>query len=633
MSKIPFELKKEITSSDPRIRESAARELCNYHNPESLGYLKEMLSDDNSEVVYAATRSIISIGSREAIEEIIPLLSSEDARLRNLIVEIISKIGAVAIEQVTRLLNDRDKDIRKFAVDILQMMETPEAEESLIRALFDDNVNVVMAASDALGSVGTQKAVPYLIQCLQQEPWLECAALKSLGKIGGEEALQAILATSPEGESIVLFFAVNALESMGDIRGIDFLINLLENRNSSLEPPIIQAIASILKNSDVSTIERVKRKLPAQKIIALLKKDNTIVLKSTIALLGIFHVEEAVEVLVPLYNESNEHLFEELEDALLNIKSNRVEPIIEIIKNQMEPETVKIAAVKLVGRLGKKESYHPLIALLATCQGELKKEITLALAALEDKRALTAFHSLLAEETAEIKEAAVDALETFRDKSSIPHLIRLALDPSASVRLKAAKSLRGYEQQENKEDIVNLLRETEPKMNSFGLDMIPEQLVTEFEEDIFILCQNESDAVRKIAVERISALKHDRAFETVVNSLKDDMPQVRLAGIRGLENYPDRDVGTLLLNAACTDPEEWNRYEAVSVIGRLRHSDMLPKIVSLLENATDIVKAGVLDVLGECGDDEHRKNIEIYTESDNQLLKDAAMDALEKFGG
>ena len=254
MSKIPSKLKEKITSFDPRMREEAAGELCDYPTPESLEHLKKMLSDDSSQVVYAATRSIVSIGSREAVEEIIPLLNSEDARLRNLAIEIISRIGIVAIPQVAGLLNDRDRDIRKFAVDTLKMMETEEAEEPLIRALFDGDVNVAIEAAEALSRVGTQRAVPYLIQCLQREPWLKGAVLKSLGEIGGEEALKSIVATSFEEESVVLFCAVTALQSIGDSRGIDFLINLLEKRNSSLESQVIQAIASILQNADVDTL-------------------------------------------------------------------------------------------------------------------------------------------------------------------------------------------------------------------------------------------------------------------------------------------------------------------------------------------------------------------------------------------
>ncbi len=120
MPKLNSELKKRITSPDPRDREAVASELGNYTDSESIGHLKEMLSDESSQVVHLAVRALVSRGSREVVEEIIPLLGSDNARLRNLAAEILVKTGDVAIPQVTTLINESDRDIRKFGVDILK---------------------------------------------------------------------------------------------------------------------------------------------------------------------------------------------------------------------------------------------------------------------------------------------------------------------------------------------------------------------------------------------------------------------------------------------------------------------------------------------------------------------------------
>ena len=481
MSKIPSELRKKAGSPEVDMRVEAAGELRDYSGPESLTYLKEMLSDDNSEVVYTASRSLVSMGSPAAIEEIISLLRSEDPRLCNLAIELIGRIGSVAIPRVIELLDDHKKDIRKFAVDILMRMSTVEAEEPLIRALFDENVNVAIAAAEALGRIGTQIAVTYLVQCLEKEPWLRCAVLKSLGEIGGEAALKAILATGGKAENMVLFSAVTALESIGDSRSIDFLVELLENGNASLEPSIVQAMASILKSADADTIEKMKGKLPAQRIITLLRSDDTDVVRSAIVLLGLSQIEEAGEHLLQLYNESHERLSQELEEALLRIKPDKLEAIVNTIENENKSETAKIAAIRLLGQMGKKEAYGHLFALLSASEDEVKKEIILALAALKDRRALTILHALLGQDTPDMKETTIEALEAFGDKSTIPHLIKLSTEPLENIRSKAARSLnRRYDLKENKEDISDLLRKVEPEIISCGLDMIPETLCSQF---------------------------------------------------------------------------------------------------------------------------------------------------------
>ena len=630
MPKIPSELKKRITSPDPGERESAAAQLRDYSGPEAVQCLIKMLSDERSEVVHGATQSLVSMACREAAEEVVTLLRSEDAALRNLAFDIIVRMGATALSRVERLINDGDRDVRKFAVDILRMMRVPGVEDPLIKALFDEDINVAMAAAEALGNAGTLRAVPHLIDCARRAPWLKYAAIKSLGEIGGEEALRAILATDPEDERIVLFYAVNALGTIGDSRGIEFLINLLEKDDPSLLPSIIQAAARILKDADDAVIERAKRGVPGSRVVSLLGNNNSDVVRSAIVLLGLFREERAIEALVRLYNESNEHLFEDLEQAFLTIRSENIEPFMWIIKDPMESETVKTAAVRLMGRLGRREALEPLVNCLDICRDKQKAEVICTLGALNDPRILPVLHEALEEEQPQIKETAIEALETFCDEISIPFLMELSADSSETVRSKAAASLRRYDLKDYKEGITGLLQAPGPEAVCFGLKAIPEAFLSEFKEDILGLCLHNNETVRKKAVERCSFLEDDMAYETIVNALKDEMPGVRLAAIRRLENHPDRDAGRYLLIAAGSDLEEWNRYEAVRLIGLLKLSDAAPGMVSLMDAAPDLVKAGILDALGELGDLRCAETVNGYIGAENESVKEAAVEAMEK---
>ena len=120
---IPPEVKKKISSMDPVTRQAGARDLREYPYPASFRILKKLLSDNHGDVVHEASRSLIHIGNKEAAETLIPLLRSQDVKLRNLAVDLIARIGAPAIGLVTELLQDRDKDVRKFGVDILKVQE------------------------------------------------------------------------------------------------------------------------------------------------------------------------------------------------------------------------------------------------------------------------------------------------------------------------------------------------------------------------------------------------------------------------------------------------------------------------------------------------------------------------------
>ena len=633
MAEIPPEVRQQINAADPQEREEAAEALGRQPGAESLRLLKGLLADERSAVARAAVRSLAARGSREAAAEIIPLLRSEEARLRSLAVEILVKMGPAALPPIIALLDDLDQDLRKFGVDILGMMRAPEGEDPLIRALFDGDINVATAAAEALEAVGTQRAVPHLVECLGGEPWLKYAALKSLGAIGGEAALEAILAIDPEEESMFLFQALNALGNIGDGRGLGFIHRLLEGPDPALLPTLVQAAERLLRKADEETIQATRAQMPVEDIVGLLHHDRTEVARCAIGLLGLFREGSAVGELARLYTEANQHLFEALEEAFLRIDPDQVEPFIEIIQSPMESASVKIAAVRLLGRLDRKVVFEPLVRCLEGGRGDLRKEIVRALAALADRRALPILHGLLEEAETGLGEAAVEALETFRDTSSVPLLMKLAGAASEPLRAQAAQSLTTYELEDYREDLAALLSAARPEVVAFGLEAIPAALLPAFEEAIVDLCHHADGGVRQRAVAQCGVLANDAGFERVAAALRDEMPRVRLAGLRALEHFPGRDAAPLLLHAVATDPEEWNRYEAARLIGQLGRAEAVSELVAGLDPAPDLVKAGILDALGDLGAAEHAALIRDWAGSEDELVREAALEALDKIAG
>ena len=71
----------------------------------------------------------------------IPLLSREDAFIRNAGMEILSMQGEIATEFMRKLLGDTDKDIRKFALDILFQLKSPNTTALIAEALSDLDIN------------------------------------------------------------------------------------------------------------------------------------------------------------------------------------------------------------------------------------------------------------------------------------------------------------------------------------------------------------------------------------------------------------------------------------------------------------------------------------------------------------
>lgn len=627
---LPTDIKEKVVSVDPAEREAAAMELAGYPGEESLDCLILMLSDVRAEVIYAASRSIVSIGTEKAVDALVPLLRSEDVTLRNLAIEIIPRIGAVSISRIVDLLNDKDPDVRKFTVDILRKVNSDEAVDPLIRALYDENVNVAVDAAEILGDIGNNRAVSHLVKCLEMNLWLKCAALRSLGKIGGEEALQTLLSVNTDEDGLVLLCTLTALNTIGDNRGLDYVLGLLEKDNPSLELVVIQTVESMLQNADSETINRVKKALPAKRIQTLLSSNNTGAVRSAISLMGIYKEKDAVQDLARLYTASNTHLFDDLEHALLNIAPSRFEPFISLIEDKTEPDSVKVFVVRLLKKIGGLSSSLLQLQELKEASKELKIEIVEALASLKDKWVINSLHELLKDEDEEVRTATIKSLETFLENRSVSHLLQLSADSSKTVRSTAAKSLRRYDLKGRKQDIKKYLKETDSEQVCFGLEMISKDLLNEFKENIFLLIANKNKKVSICALERASLLDDKRAFEIIIQALLNKDPQVRLAAIRGLEHYPDKNIGEHLIHVLSSDPDEWNRYEAVQVIGRLGLEEILGQMVTQLENSPDVVKAGIIDVIGLLGNKKYLEVVKPYAESADIIVKDAAEKTMKR---
>ncbi|MBF0233451.1 MAG: HEAT repeat domain-containing protein, partial [Desulfamplus sp.] len=175
--------------------------------------LKLTVYEGNHENINAAINLLAQMKDQKTLAEIVDLLRSDEPEIRSYAVEIISRTGSFSLPQVQPLLNDNDPDIRKLAVEILRNIRLPIVEEILIQAIFNDDVNVSVAAVEALGSIGSYKAVTHLIEAIKKEPWVKCAAIKSLGEIGSmknmvesanEAALDAILKINPDNEDNVV---------------------------------------------------------------------------------------------------------------------------------------------------------------------------------------------------------------------------------------------------------------------------------------------------------------------------------------------------------------------------------------------------------------------------------------------
>ena len=99
-----------------------------------------------------------------------------------------------------------------------------------------------------------------LILALQDEDlWVQCTVLKSLGKIGGERALSAVVGSMEGADGLAMISALEALASVGGDRALEHVRSTLENPDEE----VVKVAIEILADSDVSSLLACREKILA----------------------------------------------------------------------------------------------------------------------------------------------------------------------------------------------------------------------------------------------------------------------------------------------------------------------------------------------------------------------------------
>jgi HEAT repeat protein len=152
----------DLDSANAATRRQAARALLEM--PDAVAVVCSHLADEPN----LSVRSIILTGlivnkSQAVVAALLPLLSSEDANLRNGAIEALQQMPDEVAPRVESMLADPDSDVRIFAINVLAALPHPMVPKWLRHVVTTDpHVNVCAGALDALAEVGEPDAIPAL---------------------------------------------------------------------------------------------------------------------------------------------------------------------------------------------------------------------------------------------------------------------------------------------------------------------------------------------------------------------------------------------------------------------------------------------------------------------------------------
>ena len=158
------ELAVALEDSDPTVRRHAAQKITSCLDA-ATALVSRLKREVNTAVRKAILNSLLQLHDPSIGSGLADCLRSEDAALRNDVIEAFRQLGAEIAPTLRSLLADPDPDVRIFVVNILNSERHPDVEQWLIEVIERDaHVNVCATAVDLLCEVGTEASIDPLLR-------------------------------------------------------------------------------------------------------------------------------------------------------------------------------------------------------------------------------------------------------------------------------------------------------------------------------------------------------------------------------------------------------------------------------------------------------------------------------------
>jgi len=442
--------------------------------PAALEALTAGLHDGSWRVRKAAAEQLARVPrSAQVVPRLVGILGERDETgARNAAVEALARLGEPAAPAMIELLRHPDPDQRKLAADILGQMESRQAEEPLIAALEDSDVNVRVSAAEALARIGGDAAGRGLERLLRQPcPLLQLCALEGLAQLRRPPPMPEVVPLLAERK--LQRSAYRVLGLIHQPAAVELLCRGLQAETRSVREAALSALgaqwlsAEPSRRAELEAAARLQaRKTPAlqQLVLAGLFSEEPEVKAGALFLAGAVRDvqlamavaeaasddrlgREVVGVLRKLGPQAGRTLLDEVSnlsaparaaaaEALVElVEPSWIEPLVELAGSG-EPE-VQIFALRALGRAQSPRAVMPLLGFLSS--PELAQAAGRALLTLAESCAQDVLAGLEAALEQAATPAGVLALARVGRATALPRLRWALRNRDPEVRAAAAE--------------------------------------------------------------------------------------------------------------------------------------------------------------------------------------------------
>lgn len=501
-----------------------------------------------------------------------------DAIRRNAAMDALARGGKKSVPALVRALDDDNDELVMFSAGTLGRSRDRSVIPHLVRLLSHRDVNVVQTAIEGLGFLRARVAVEPLLALLDGDPWVSLGAIHALGEIGDPRAVEPVARRLADAEAWSI--AAAALGKLRSLRAVAHLADaLFHAREPDFDVPLRALGDALRRNPDPTLLGeldpwiRLRRREAREihgRLAAALAPAST---RSTEAL----ELAEAAAIVVRTLG------LDALYPAMLRAARNPA------MRSSAQLWTLAIgqAAAPAIGEcLG--DATPEVRALACRCAGAL--HVT----------GLTARLTAALRDTAgEVRAAAAIALAQVRASDAAAPIAALLLDPDPDVAAAASRALVGLDPAAASAALLDLPRDGTQVLGSMLRAMSARPHADQLSFVLDALRHGDPE-VRRLAVEALAAQRGLEPIDALLPCLDDQVAAVRTAAIRALASYRSARVRDALLARLPAEPV--CAPVIVEVLIAAEGPAIAARIVELCWQQPRARRTSVLDSLAALGD-------------------------------
>lgn len=512
-----------LDQSEPEARRIAVQQIPKVPARECVDLLLRALADDDWRVRKEAAQLAPTLERREEIVAALVAGFEESVNigLRNAVVEALICIGSDAVGVVLEVLPRLGADARKLAVEVLGATGDPRGVAALLLSLDDDDLNVRVAAAEALGGAALagdqarERATDALTQALaaSRDTFLRIALLEALSRL--EVRLPWAVVQPYVDDPILRRHALAIAAGSPEPGAVLALATASGDPSSTIAREAVIALGALLGGSPTESQlelvgDAVRRTSHGQITVRRLARDpdDSPGRAGALILLGLLRQASDVPLLARALGDDD--VAERAEAGLRLFGPGVVGSLLEATRT--ERSTVRAAA----------------LILACSLEG----------APLDDVR--LAVREALHASTADVVSCALDALGTMGDGSDLHDVVALMTHADARIAATATNAvakLAARQPQAARE----VLRSLSADRSSGALACVLLGAIASSgnptESDIRQLMTALADAdpeVRSAAVNALAQAGRHAATDAIVFALADEAQSVKLAAVQAL---------------------------------------------------------------------------------------------------